>query len=332
MSIVLSGSTLDTMMPMHLLVGQDLRIQQAGPTIRKICGDRALIGKPFCDVFELRRPSTVETLFSTAQKETHRLHLALHHEPETALKGQITLQEDGAALINLSFGISVVDAVARFGLTVSDFAVTDLAIEMLYLVEANAAVTAELRKLNQRLQGAKIAAQEQAFTDTLTGLKNRRAMDHVLSRLIGAKRSFALMHLDLDFFKQVNDTLGHAAGDHVLQCVAEVLVAAARKTDTIVRFGGDEFVLIFDGLTDRNRLDALARRLISRLEEPISFAGQQCKISGSIGIALSTQYRTPQIEQMLNDADMALYQSKNRGRACVSWADGQGVDDLQKAG
>lgn len=332
MTVMLSDMSLDRLMPMHLLVGPDRCIRQAGPSLRKICGQRALIGQPLTQVFDLRRPRSVEALFDTGQNGSTRLHLALRHEPDTPLKGQIVQVADGCALINLSFGISVVDAVARFGLTIGDFAVTDLAIEMLYLVEANAAVTAELRKLNQRLQGAKIAAQEQAFTDTLTGLKNRRAMDHVLSRLIGSGRTFALMHLDLDYFKRVNDTLGHAAGDHVLQRVAEILVACARKTDTIVRFGGDEFVLIFDGLTDRDRLEALARRLIGKLEEPMTCAGRSCQISGSIGITLSTFYQTPQIEQMLNDADMALYHSKNRGRACVSWAVGQGASHLQKTG
>ena len=211
-----------------------------------------------------------------------------------------------------------------------DFAVTDLAVEMLYLVEAKTAVTKELRKLNQRLQGAQIAAQEQAFTDTLTGLKNRRAMDHVLSRLIGDERPFGLMHLDLDFFKQVNDSLGHAAGDHVLQHVAQILVASARKTDTVVRFGGDEFVLIFDGLTNRDKLDAIAQRLIRKLEEPIPFSERVCRISGSIGITLSSFYAQPQIERMLHDADMALYRSKDRGRACISWADEAADAPLQQ--
>jgi len=72
------------------------------------------------------------------------------------------------------------------------------------------------RTLNQRLQGAKIAAEEQAFTDTLTGLKNRRALNLVLARLSEAKVPFTVMQLDLDYFKAVNDTYGHAAGDHVL--------------------------------------------------------------------------------------------------------------------
>ncbi|WP_095590305.1 diguanylate cyclase domain-containing protein [Actibacterium ureilyticum] len=332
MTVTFSASSLDQLMPMHLLVGPDFRIRRAGPSIQKICGERDLIGQPFTRVFDLRRPRSVDALFAAEQKDATRLHLALHHEPDTPLKGQVVQLQGGRILINLSFGISVVEAVARFGLTIEDFAVTDLAIEMLYLVEANAAVTAELRQMNQRLQGAKIAAQEQAFTDTLTGLKNRRAMEHVLGRLIGSGREFALMHLDLDYFKRVNDTLGHAAGDHVLQRVAEILVSCSRKTDTIVRFGGDEFVLVFDGLTDTKRLEALARRLIGKLEEPMTFAGRSCRISGSIGITLSRFYETPQIDAMLHDADMALYESKNRGRACVSWAMGQGQETLQRTG
>ena len=121
---------------------------------------------------------------------------------------------------------------------------------MLYLVEAKSAAMDESRALNSRLQGAKIAAEEQAFTDTLTGLKNRRALDHVMARLLAMGEVFSCMHVDLDYFKSINDTLGHAAGDHVLQVVAQVLVAETRAPDTIARVGGDEFVILVHDMDD----------------------------------------------------------------------------------
>lgn len=123
------------------------------------------------------------------------------------------------------------------------------------------------------------------------------------------------MHVDLDFFKAINDTLGHPAGDHVLQQVARILVDETRDQDTVARVGGDEFVLVLEGIGDAERLDRIARRIISRLEEPIPFEGQACRISGSIGTSLSTLYPTPDPDQMMTDADLALYTSKRQGRA-----------------
>lgn len=319
--MTLSSDTLARLMPMYLLIDETGIIRQVGPTLSRLRPD--LVGQHFLGVFDLRRPREAQTTKALLDAGQTPLHLVFRDPPHTALKGQIiTLAAGQGAIANLSFGISVVDAVAAYGLTVGDFAVTDLAVELLYLVEAKSAVMDELRRLNERLHGAKVAAEEQASTDTLTGLKNRRAMDAVLGRLIEERRPFGLMHLDLDYFKSVNDTLGHAAGDHVLQRVAGILVSETRSHDTVARFGGDEFVLIFDGLVDRSILHKIALRIIARLEEPIPFQGEICAISASIGTTLSTQYDPPDAEAMLHDADMALYNSKRAGRARASFARG----------
>ena len=229
----------------------------------------------------------------------------------------MALPGDEGALLNLSLGISVLEAVERHALTSNDFAPSDPTVEMLYLIEAQTAVLAESRKLNMRLEGARLAAEEQAFTDTLTGLSNRRAMDHVLARLAmpPAVEPFGLMHIDLDFFKQVNDTHGHAAGDHVLQHVARILTEETRAGDMVVRVGGDEFVLICRGSDDPMVLDKIARRIIDRLEKPIPFGDIECHISASIGTTVSSRYAKLDPEQMMNDADTALYASKEQGRA-----------------
>ena len=319
--ISLSPQAMDQLMPMYLLVDAGGCIKAAGATIRKLRPDEVLIGADFMQVFEVRRPSSAGSFAALAAASGKRLSLSFRTGPRAQFKGIVTtLDEGGDVLINLSFGISVIEAVAEYGLTVSDFAVTDLAVEMLYLVEAKSAVMDELRCLNQRLQGAMIAAEERAYTDTLTGLKNRRAMEHVLGRLIDQGQAFGVMHLDLDYFKSVNDTLGHAAGDRVLQHVAGILVQETRRQDTVVRFGGDEFVLIFDGLVDQDILGRIALRLIERLEEPIPYNGDICRISASIGTAVSTHYARPEPDRMLHDADMALYRSKRAGRARVSFA------------
>lgn len=315
------GRVLDNLCPMHVMVNATGHIVRCGATTAKLVKGRDLIGARFLEVFHVMRPRGATSMQEMLAMSGARLHLQLRAAPYTALKGllvplgvQSTLDSNGGAIINLSFGISVQDAVNDFALTSADFAATDLAVEMLYLVEAKSAAMEASRKLNLRLQGAKVAAEEQAFTDTLTGLRNRRAMDHVLKRLIETGQNFALMNLDLDFFKSVNDNLGHAAGDHVLQSVAQMMVRETQNEDIIVRTGGDEFVLILSRLKSRRQVSAIARRLVARLEQPILFGSQECRISASIGATLSCDYKVPGMDQILDDADVALYAAKRGGR------------------
>lgn len=312
---------MDVLCPMHAVLNATGHIVHAGPTLHKLRGDAPLIGARFSEVFEVKRPHTDGSMAALLARAGTKLHLQVRGGLHTDLKGVLvplptdgTMGPAGGALINLSFGISVVDAVRDYDLTSADFAATDLTIEMLYLVEAKTAAMEASRTLNLRLQGAMIAAEEKAYTDTLTGLKNRRALDYVLGRLLENEQDFALMQLDLDFFKAVNDTMGHAAGDHVLGEVARVLVEETRAEDIVARVGGDEFVLVLTRVTDAGRVHDIAGRMIARLEQPIPFAGQLCRISGSAGSTLSCDYPQPSRAQMLEDADIALYAAKRDGR------------------
>lgn len=310
------GVLLGTLCPMFVLLGGDGTIRQAGPTLQKLRSDRPMPGRAFLDVFDLVRPRSITSFRDLMASEGVKLSVKFRDEPRTALKGLVSPLPTGGAVINLSFGISILDAVRDYALTSSDFSGTDLAIELLYLVEAKSAAMEASRSLNLRLQGAMLAAEEQAYTDTLTGLKNRRAMDHILEHLVSSKATFALMHLDLDFFKAVNDELGHAAGDHVLSEAARIMLEETRNDDTVARIGGDEFVLIFRGLSDRDVLQRIAERLISRLQQPMDYQGQTCAISASIGTALSAQIPSVTPANILNAADMALYEAKRSGRGC----------------
>ncbi len=316
---VLSHEALSRLLPMHMVVAADGTVLQVGPTTVKLCPDCSRPGGNFFDMFEVRRPYGMTSIAGIIGTDGAKLHLRLKRRNEMPIKAVASpCGDEGAALINLSFGISIIDAVSALDLNGADFAPTDLAVEMLYLVEAKSAALNESRKLNTRLQGARIAAEEQAFTDTLTGLKNRRATDHVLQRFVEAGEPFGLMNLDLDYFKDVNDTLGHAAGDHVLQEVARILVDETRSEDLVARVGGDEFVLLFHHMTDIGRLNEIAARIIARMEEPIPFKGDICRISASIGTTVSDRYEMPDVDKMFADADVALYASKHKGRACYT--------------
>ncbi|WP_425050249.1 diguanylate cyclase domain-containing protein [Psychromarinibacter sp. S121] len=319
-AVVLDADAVDLFMPMSLTVAASGHIRHAGPTLAKLRPDAPLAGRRLLEVFEPRRPRGVGSFADLRAACGAPLVMAFRDQPRTAFKGHGQALPDGGMLINLSFGIGAVEALAAYDLTGADFAPTDLTVEMLYLVEANAAVQADLRRLTLRLDGAKSAAVEQAHSDTLTGLRNRRALDMALQRYAASREAFALMHLDLDRFKAVNDTRGHAAGDHVLQQVAAILREETREADTVARVGGDEFVLIFYRLTERRRLARIASRLLRRLSEPVEYDGARCEISGSIGIALSQDYPRPDPDRMLQDADAALYRSKRAGRARYGFA------------
>ena len=314
------GSVLDTLCPMHVLLDGTGHIRHAGPAMRKLAPGGVPDGTRLTDLLDLRRPRASDRMEALLALAGRKLHFALRTPPRTELKGVLVPlpAEAGAegpgAVLNLSFGISIVDAVRDYALTSADFAATDLAIEMLYLVEAKSAAMEELRRLNTRLDGARIEALEASVTDKLTGLRNRRALEPVMSRLVETTTDFALMHLDLDHFKHVNDTYGHAAGDAVLQAVACRLTGSTRDRDTLIRIGGDEFLLV---LPEQTRVDAvadLARRLIRELSRPIPFGERRLSVSASIGASLCRMYDPPDPVRMMHDADTALYAAKAAGR------------------
>ncbi|MEQ9695801.1 diguanylate cyclase [Shimia sp. SDUM112013] len=307
---------LDLFCPMHVVLDHEGRVLHAGDTLRKLLPGTALVGYSFFDQFEILRPRAFTSMTALRAEAGKRLRLRKQGTPRTILKGVLYSFENGRiSVINLSFGFSVLDAVRDYALTSADFAATDLTIEMLYLVEAKSAAMEASRKLNLRLQGAKIAAEEQAFTDTLTGLKNRRALDTILARWLQAGRALTLVQMDLDFFKSVNDRLGHAAGDHVLQTVARILVEETRDEDCVARVGGDEFVLLLAGRMAPEKMASFAARLISRIEAPIPFKGEACRISTSLGFTRSSVADDPSAEDLLEQADAALYAAKRQGRA-----------------
>lgn len=306
---------LGRLMPMCLWVSPRGIIHGAGPTLAKLFDGQLLIGAEFFDLFVMQRPRNVAAPAALLQCSGQRLKLRLRRPPHTGLRGQcVALAADQGVLLNMSFGIAVADAVRDHRLTDSDFTPTDLAIEMLYLIEAKSAAMEELRRLNLRLQEARAAAENQALTDALTGLRNRRAMDLALEDAAQRHIAFGLVHVDLDRFKQLNDTLGHAAGDHILAHVAQILREVTRAEDTVARMGGDEFMLILPGVTRGRALKRIAERIIRRIETPIRFNGQICRISASIGMTSSARYPVLRPDRLLSDADRALYISKNGGR------------------
>ena len=151
--------------------------------------------------------------------------------------------------------------------------------------------------------------------NSLTGLPNRRNLDEILEHYAGAGRAsgIALLHIDLDRFKQINDTLGHAAGDAMLVHASNVLKSTVRPEDFVARIGGDEFVVVCRGDAKTDRLEMLADGIIGRMREPVFYHGHQCRFSVSIGIAID-EGDSLDARRLLVDADIALNRAKSRGR------------------
>jgi len=163
---------------------------------------------------------------------------------------------------------------------------------------------------------------KQANFDTLTGLPNRNMFhDRLEQELIKSNRAnlpLALLLIDLDEFKEVNDTLGHDVGDQLLQQAGHRITSCVRESDTVARLGGDEFMIILSELHDKNKVDEIAEKIIARLTEEYHLGDEVIHASGSIGITL---YPTDasDIDTLIKNADQAMYAAKQKGRNCFSY-------------
>ncbi|ABV88323.1 EAL domain-containing protein [Shewanella pealeana] len=158
---------------------------------------------------------------------------------------------------------------------------------------------------------------KQANYDTLTGLPNRRMLlDYLNAEILKSdsrEQHFALMFLDLDYFKEVNDTLGHDMGDMLLSEAAKRLKACIRDSDVVARLGGDEFTIVLSGVTDIKGVDKVAKHILTRIAEPYNLGEETAYISASIGITLYPDDAST-IEGLLKHADQAMYAAKDEGR------------------
>jgi diguanylate cyclase (GGDEF)-like protein/PAS domain S-box-containing protein len=162
-----------------------------------------------------------------------------------------------------------------------------------------------------------------ALRDDLTGLANRTLfmdrLEHALNRLKRVPGTVAVMFLDLDDFKAVNDGLGHSAGDALLVAVAERLHACMRPSDTIARLGGDEFAVLLEEIEDTEAAMQAAHRLLEVLQLPVAIDDFSVNVPASIGVAIATEAAAP--ESLMRDADIALYRAKGDGKARVAQFD-----------
>lgn len=315
---VFDNTALNLLLPMHVQLDQMGRVVHVGPTFAKLLAQATTIeGKYLFDYVKICYPKNIESYQCLAKHYGAPLIAQIKNQSDFDLKAvAVPMPGNSGILLNFAFGTSLKEAIAHWRLNITDFSPSDPAVEMLYMIEVQSVLLDESRSLNDRLNGQREEAEEKAYTDPLTGLPNRRALDRYVKRLCRRRTpcGFAVFLIDLDHFKSVNDTLGHAAGDRVLQEVADILLKETRPTDIVVRTGGDEFVLVLEDTKDPDPLEAIAMRIIRKIEHPILWEDHRCYVGASIGIVRCHTKKSSSIDLYLQAADEALYASKKSGR------------------
>lgn len=311
------GGTLDILLPLHVVIDPSGLISRSGPTAPRLLKRESLVGLYFFDLVTVLRPRGISDLAGLLRHAGAKLSVEIAGLDTHRLKGVAVPAPGGqGAIVDLSLGAGVQEVVSARNLRNKDFSPADPTVEMLWLLGAQGIFMAESKRLNRHLEGKRTAAEAEAYTDSLSGLPNRRALERQLARMLRRRPrgGVALMQIDLDHFKQVNDTLGHAAGDHVLKEVSQRLLDVIRPTDMVARIGGDEFVVVLSDYGCEATLSEIGHRIIAAVSEPMSFEGQPCRVGASVGASIVEEEASQTVETILSDADRALYLSKEQGR------------------
>jgi diguanylate cyclase (GGDEF)-like protein len=192
-----------------------------------------------------------------------------------------------------------------------------LGVALLALAGIIALLIRQVRRASTELQASEKQAQHLAFHDPLTGLANRSLLNDRLERMLSDARTggarLALVYLDLDRFKNINDTLGHPAGDDLIRELAGRLTTLVRQNDCVARLGGDEFAIIQCGISGPDEVSALCTRIIQAVAQPFQLLGNSAFVGVSIGVAIAPDAGVDRAE-LVRKADIALYRAKLEGR------------------
>ncbi len=256
------------------------------------------------------------------RKMSEHLGLPEHIQLKGADPASIATFCTDAGLVSAPHGLHFADDLAaRLSLAEKSEFVLDtqggLSLQFTFQPMANGGMVLLVEDITER-KATEAKIRHLARFDALTGLPNRTVLRDRIEALAqdGRNLQYAVHFIDLDQFKQVNDTLGHPRGDLLLKAVADRLRETARKSDMIARFGGDEFVVLQAPIKSTDEASSLARRILTSLAETYDIDGHQVVISGSIGIAFAPKDGTDP-DQLLRHADMALYRVKAERRG--SW-------------
>ena len=313
--LTLGQDVLDRLMPMHLCVADCGLIHSAGPTMRKLMPPDA---QDVEDVFVEGRGAASGHVIGAirAAKGGNRLALRLRHHRRLSLRGHVVAPGFGGLLLNFCFGVSLSEAVAVFGLTESDFAPSELALELMFLQEANRAVQQELARFNRHLMLARKDAEREAHTDALTGLLNRpaflRALEDAVDEAAQADRQFGFLMIEPDHHHQLLGDIGLDHADDLLAAAAERLRGLIGDSATAARYAGHTLAVLLPG-ADYHATAALADRIRDGFSAQLFEIGARSSVvSVSIG-GVQIGEKIANVGQVLARATRALESASGTG-------------------
>ena len=321
----LNASLLDAAFPFHIVIDRDLRITQAGSSIQRMHQDN-MVGSPINALFDVATPKIATTFDGFVSRPRSLFLFRSLTKQGLLLRGQVLHDPVAEALIFVgSPWVTEISAFASLGLTLTDFAASDAAVDYLLILQNQSSSLTQAEELAEQLHHTARQLTHQAFHDALTGLPNRAMLlDHLQRRLepvVGRPHHVAVLMLDLDGFKAVNDSYGHSAGDAVLGIIGKRLRTVSGENDIVARFGGDEFAFVLEPRGPHSDVDVaaafeVAERVLTVLAEPIqlpSCPAITVPLSASIGIAHA--HGTETAEDILRNADLAMYSAKANGKS-----------------
>lgn len=308
-------------------MGPDLKFTYVSDRVEDLIGLKPsfFIGKTRRELSETGNPSQeMEAhLRSLERHEAHRDFRYWVTGPDgqrvfTSQSGKPVFDENGAFAGYRGAGRDVTEEYnAQEELLTSHRKLVDANVETRRAISRLKDANALTRQRYAELVVAQARIRHTAMHDPLTGIANRSFLDDQIPTFASRCRThgehLTMLHLDLDRFKQINDTMGHAAGDAVLKHTAQTLTNLADENDFVARVGGDEFVILRAGNGDRAELSKFAGTMIERLSEPVDFEGRQCWFGVSVGIAVQPPDEI-EPEALFVNADIALYRAKKDGR------------------
>lgn len=311
--------------PFAFAIDRQLRIVALGDLLARTCPE--LAGRPLlADSFTLVGQQLADCSFSELAEMAAQLSILDCRRPGAMppLRGQWMLI-DPDHLIFLGWPwVTSFGQLSEMGITLAEIPPHNPLVEMLMLLQTNRSAMDDARELADALRQRRAELEQanrelvhHAFHDSLTGLPNRAMLrdrlSHAIDRAERQGQLLAVMFIDLDRFKAINDSLGHRVGDEVLRGVAERIASQLRKSDTVAREGGDEFLVLLEDIGSPSNAAAVAGKLLHALSEPYQVEGRSLHCSGSIGVALYPEDGRDSGE-LIRHADAAMFDSKGEGR------------------
>ncbi len=326
--------------PFAFVIDPSRRIIAAGELLSRICPE--VDGQPLLeDCFhapqhELRRD------FAELAKDSGQL-LILHRRqggPVPPLRGQWMAISDNALMFIGWPWVTSFGQLGEIGIKLSEIPPHNPLAEMLMLLQTNRSAMNDARDLANALKERRRELEQvnrelahRAFHDALTGLPNRLMLrDRLTQAIVRARRNetvLAVLFIDLDRFKVINDTLGHRIGDEVLRSVAGRITEQLRQSDTVAREGGDEFLVLLEEVGSAQNTARVAAKLLASLGRPHAVEGQAMHCSGSIGVAMYPD-DGQDAEELIRHADAAMFESKGEGRNQVHFFSEESWNRLAK--